>query len=169
MAGWPATFCCLVLSSLGDGGSQGTLCGPVAKGQVLSDGFDPLMNSGPAPVTIQAVSLADAHQLVLISADVIPITGSFLYGVHAGFPPAPKLDPGVLWAKRQPAVGAVILQSSHNHIANLLLVVKPTASTGTAAGVMFVYRAAGQAYQFRSQVKLIVAEGLPCPSAQPGP
>jgi hypothetical protein len=149
---------------LGERGSQGTLCSPVAKGQVLSDGFDPLMNSGKAPATIEAVSLADPRHLVLLTAYVVPITGGFLYGVHAGFPPAPELDPGVLWSKRQLAVGAIIPHSGTNHLANLLLVVKPTASTGTAAGVLIAYRVAGQLYQFQSQVKLIVEAGRQCPS-----
>ena len=130
---------------LGEGGSQGTLCSPVAKGQVLSDGFDPLMNSGRAPATIEAVSLADPHHLVLLTAYVVPITGGFLYGVHAGFPPAPALDPGVLWSDRQPAVGATVPHTGPDHLANLLLIVKPTASTGSAAGVLIAYRAAGQA------------------------
>jgi hypothetical protein len=136
----------------------------VAEGQVLSDGFDPLMNSGQAPATIEVVSLADPHHLVLLTAYVVPITGGFLYGVHSGFPPAPELDPGVLWSKRQLAVGASIPHSSSNHLANLLLVVKPTASTGTAAGVLIAYRVAGQVYQFQSQVKLIVKAGRQCPS-----
>jgi hypothetical protein len=149
---------------LGEAGSRGTLCSPVAKGQVLSDGFDPLMNSGKAPATIEAVSLADPHHLVLLTAYVVPITGGFLYGVHAGFPPAPELDPGVLWSERQLAVGASIPHSGTNHLTNLLLVVKPTSSWGTAAGVLIAYRVAGQLYQFQSQIKLIVPVGRQCSS-----
>jgi hypothetical protein len=149
---------------LGDGGSQATLCSPVARGQVLSDGFDPLMNSGRAPATIEAVSLADPRHLVLLAAYVIPIAGGFLYGVHAGYPPAAQLDPGVLWSERQLAAGASIPHSGPDHLANLLLVVMPTASTGSAAGVLIAYRVAGQVYQFQSQVKLIVKSGRPCSS-----
>jgi hypothetical protein len=163
-AGAGASSASIAAGPLGEGGSQGTLCSPVAKGQVLSDGFDPLMNSGQAPATIEAVSLADPHHLVLLTAYVVPITGGFLYGVHSGFPPAPELDPGVLWSKRQLAVGASISHSSRNHIANLLLVVKPTASSGSAAGVLIAYRVAGQLYQFQSQIKLIVEAGRQCPS-----
>ena len=131
---------------------------------MLSDGFDPLMNSGQAPATIEAVSLADPHHLVLLTAYVIPITGGFLYGVHAGYPPAPNLDPGVLWSKRQPAVGASIPHPGPEHLANLLLVVMPTARTGTAAGVLIAYRVAGQVYSFQSQVKLVVESGRQCPA-----
>lgn len=163
-AGASASSSAASAGPLGEAGSQGTLCSPVAEGQVLSDGFDPLMNSGQAPATIEAVSLADPHHLVLLAAYVVPITGGFLYGVHAGFPPATGLDPGVLWSERQLAVGASIPHSGINHLANLLLVLKPTASRGTAAGVLIVYRVAGQLYQFQSQVKLIVEAGRQCPS-----
>jgi len=163
-AGATASIAAVLAGPVGEGGSQGTLCSAVAEGQVLSDGFDPLMNSGQTPATIEAVSLADPRHLVLLTAYVVPITGGFLYGVHSGFPPAPELDPGVLWFKRQLAVGASIPHSSSNHIANLLLVVKPTASTGTAAGVLIAYRVVGQVYQFQSQVKLIVKAGRQCPS-----
>jgi hypothetical protein len=163
-AGATASAAAAAAGPLGEAGSQGTLCSPVAKGQVLSDGFDPLMNSAQAPATIEAVSLADPHHLRLLTAYVVPITGGFLYGVHAGFPPAPGLDPGVLWSERQPAVGASIPHSGPNHLANLLLVVKPTASSGSAAGVLIAYRVAGQLYQFQSQIKLIVEAGRQCPS-----
>ena len=98
-----AALGCLVLAGcstgpaspgpLGDTGGRGTLCGPVARGQVLSDGFDGLRNTGDAPARIEAVSLADPHGLRLLTAYVIPIAGDSLYGVRAGFPPAAALSP----------------------------------------------------------------------------
>jgi DNA-binding beta-propeller fold protein YncE len=113
-----AALGCLVLAGcstgpggpgpLGDGGTQGTLCSQVAKGQVLSDGFDALRNTGDAPATIDSVSLANPHGLRLLTAYIIPITGRSLYGVRSGFPPAAALDPGVLWSRRHLAAGATI-------------------------------------------------------------
>jgi hypothetical protein len=169
-----AALGCLVLAGcsigpsgpgpLGNGGDQGTLCSPVAKGQVLSDGFDALRNTGDAPATIEAVSLADPHGLRLLTAYIIPIAGHSLYGVRAGFPPAAPLSPGVLWSKRHLAVGASIPRSNGHHVANLVLVLKPTASTGTAAGTQISYRVAGQDYQLHTKIKLVVVVGQQCPS-----
>ena len=166
---------CLVLAScstgyagsgpLRDGEGQGTLCGPVPSGQVLSDGFDALRNSGQTPVTIKAVSLADPHNLRLIGAYVIPVAGSTLYGLRAGYPPVGGLDPGVAWSKRHLAAGATVPHSDASHVANLVLVVKPTAATGTAAGTRIDYRVGGQSYQFQTQIKLVVVVGKQCPSS----
>jgi hypothetical protein len=59
---------------------------------VLSDGFDSIENPGDAPATIQAVSLVDPHDLRLVAAYIIPISGHFLYGMLDGYPaPPPEL------------------------------------------------------------------------------
>jgi hypothetical protein len=149
---------------LGDGGEQGTLCSPVGRGQVLSDGFDALRNTGVAPVTVEAVSLADPHGLRLLTAYIVPVAGDYLYGVRAGFPPAAALNPGVLWSKRRLAVGASIPRSDGHRVANLVLVLKPTASTGTAGGTQISYRVAGQNYQLQTKIRLVVVVGRQCSS-----
>jgi hypothetical protein len=131
---------------------------------VLSDGFQAITNPGDAPATIEAVSLADPHDLLLLAAYIIPIAGDELYGVRAGFPPAPGLDPGVRWSQRHTAVGASIPHSHGPHVSNLLLVVKPTASTGTAGGVWISYRVAGRGFRFQTPLQLTVVVGRDCPA-----
>jgi hypothetical protein len=70
----------------------------------------------------------------------------------------------VLWSRRHLAVGASIPRSDGHHVANLVLVLKPAASTGTAAGTQISYRVAGQDYQVRTKVKLVVVVGHQCPT-----
>jgi hypothetical protein len=146
-AAWLAGFGGLVLAgcSTGAGGpgplavgeGPGTECAPVAQGQVLSDGSDAVSNPGHAPATIQAVSLADPHDLRLVAVYIVPITGDDLYGVRAGYPPALPLDPGVLWSQ---------------------------ASVGTAAGTQVSYRIGTTDYQFVIPIKVVVPVGRNCPA-----
>jgi hypothetical protein len=168
-----AAFGCLALAGcsaalngpgpLSAGDTSGQECGPVARGQVLSDGFEALQNSGTKPAIITAVSLANPHDLKLVTAWVIPITGTDLYGVRAGYPPAAGLDPGVEWSRRELAAGASIPRLVGQQVVNLLLVLKPAASTGTASGVRISYRAGGRDYQFQTKIKLVVLVGGDCP------
>jgi hypothetical protein len=44
------------------------------------------------------------------------------------------------------------------------LLVRATASTGSAAGTQISYRVAGQDYQVRTKIKLVVVVGHQCPS-----
>ena len=62
--------------------------------------------------------------LRLIVAYIVPIAGHDLYGLRPGFPPAAGLDPGVLWSRRQLAVGASVPHTDGFLVANLLLVLK---------------------------------------------
>jgi hypothetical protein len=175
-AAWLAGLGGLVLAgcSSGAGGAgplaigegPGTECAPVAPGQVLSDGFDEVSNPGNAPATIQAVSLADPHDLRLVAVYIVPIAGDDLYGVRAGYPPALPLDPGVLWSQRHSAAGASVVHSANpHHVGNIVLVLKPTASVGTAAGTQVSYRIGTTDYQFVIPVKVVVQVGRNCPSS----
>jgi hypothetical protein len=174
-AAWLAGFGGLVLAGcsagaggagpLAAGGGPGTECAPVAQGQVLSDGFDAVSNPGQAPATIQAVSLTDPHDLRLVAVYIVPVTGGFLYGVRAGYPPALPLDPGVLWSQRHPAAGASVVHSDNpHHVSNIVMVLKPTASVGTAAGTRVSYRVGTTDYQFVIPIKVVVPVGRNCPA-----
>jgi hypothetical protein len=87
--------------------------------------------------------------LRLIVAYIVPIAGHDLYGVRPGFPPAAGLDPGVLWSRRQLAVGASVPHTDGFLVANPLLVLKPTTSTGTAAGARTFIASVSEITSFR--------------------
>ena len=149
---------------LSGGSEQGTECGPVPHGGVLSYGGTALEYSGTGPADVTSVTLASPHDLRLLAAWVLPVTGeASLYGVRAGWPPAPGLPAGTGWAQRQPADGARIPGPASTRTVSLLLVVKPSGTVGTAAGILVSYRAGGQDYQFQTQIQLVVENGGNCP------
>jgi hypothetical protein len=95
----------------------------------------------------------------------VPITGDDLYGVLDGYPPAEHLDPGVHWAERQRANGARIPRSPGNDVTNLVLVLKPTASLGSAQGVDIFYGESGQQYHMRTATRVVISVGAQCPAS----
>jgi hypothetical protein len=145
----------------GGGGDPGSLCVPVGRNGVLSYGLDAFTNSG-GTATIERVALTDPHGLRIVAAYVVPVTGNTLYGVLSGYPPARGLPPGVLWDRRQRANGAVIPRSRGTQY-NLVLVLKPAATKGTARSVDVFYRAAGQEYHLRTTTRIEVLAGPACP------
>jgi hypothetical protein len=147
---------------LNDKGTPGDLCSPVPRGGVLSDGFEALTNTSKAAVIVRNVSLADPHGLRIVAAYIVPITGHDLYGVRSGFPPAAHLDSGILWSKRQRASGARIPPSDAGHVVNLVVVVKPANSGGTAKGIDVDYAASGQQYRMRTATGLHVVVNRQC-------
>jgi hypothetical protein len=136
----------------------------VPKGGVLSDGFEVLKNTSSSEVVVQKVTLVDAHALRIVAAYVVPITGYDLYGARDGYPPAPHLDPGVLWSKRQVAAGAHIPHSQGHHVSNLVVVLQPGVSGGTARAVAVYYQVSGQQYVMRTSTRIPVVVGEQCPS-----
>ena len=85
---------------------RNALCTPVRPGGVLTLGMDAFPNTGGSPATIERVALTDPHNLQIIAAYAVPLTGTNLYGVLDGAPPARHLPAGVQWAQRQRADGA---------------------------------------------------------------
>jgi len=51
-----------------------------------------------------------------------------------------------MWSRRHLAAGATVPHSGGNHVSNLVMVLKATASTGTANGTQISYRPAGRDY-----------------------
>lgn len=150
----------------GNGGTSGSLCTPVPRGSVLSDGFEALENHGSSAARITGVTLAAPHHgLTVLAAYVIPVTGDTLYGARSGYPQAGQMPPGEDWPDRHRAAGA---QVPAGQVANLLLVLRPAASGGTARGIDVYYEAGGRQYLLRTATSLQVVIGPSCfPLARP--
>lgn len=144
-------------------GSPGEQCTPAPRGGVLSYGFEVMTNTGEAAVTVSKVSLVDPRGLRIVAAYFVPISGNDLYGVRSGFPPAAHLDPGVLWSQRQRASGARIPHTPAGHYINLLAVIKPADSGGTAKSLEVDYTASGQQYRVTTPTALQVVINRQCP------
>jgi hypothetical protein len=71
----------------------------------------------------------------------------------------------VLWSGRHVAAGATVPHSDGNHVSNLVMVLKATASTGTASGTQISYRLAGRDYQFEIKVGAMIVVSRACPSS----
>ena len=144
----------------GNGGTPGSECTVVPRGGVLSYGFEALENHGAAAARITSVTLAAPHHgLSVLAAYVIPVTGHDLYGVRDGYPQAAQMPPGEDWPDRQDAAGA---QVPAMKVANLLLVLRPANSGGTAAGVDVYYEASGRRYLLQTATSLRVVIGPSC-------
>ena len=106
----------------GGGGDSSSLCVPVGRGGVLSYGLNAFTNTG-GTARIERVALTDPHDLRIVAAYVVPVTGNTLYGVLSGYPPARGLPADVQWDRRQRANGAAIPHSRGIQY-NLVLVLK---------------------------------------------
>jgi hypothetical protein len=144
----------------GSSGDRNALCTLVHRDGVLSYGLDVFTNSG-GPATIERVALTDPHNLQMIAAYAVPLTGNQAYGVLDGAPPERHLPAGVHWAQRQRAGGAVIPPGAQ---INLVLVLKPAGTKGTARSVDVFYRSAGQQYHFQTVTSIEVLVAKSCPS-----
>ncbi|HYV78547.1 MAG TPA: hypothetical protein VE979_10505 [Streptosporangiaceae bacterium] len=144
----------------GGGGDSSSLCVPVGRGGVLSYGLNAFTNTG-GTARIERVALTDPHDLRIVAAYVVPVTGNTLYGVLSGYPPARGLPADVQWDRRQRANGAAIPHSRGIQY-NLVLVLKPAGTKGTARSVDVFYRAAGQDYHLQTTTRIEVLAGPAC-------
>lgn len=142
---------------LTSGVTTGEECVPVRPGGVVSYGFEVLRNTGRAAAVITKIGLASASGLRILQAWAVPIRGHTLYGVLDGYPPYPHLPPGVEWASRQNADGAIIPRSQQRQVTNLVLVLKPTKRTGWAAGVQVYYSESGRKYYLQTHISIRLA------------
>ena len=147
-------------SPVATSGDRNEVCAPVRPGGVLTYALDSFINSS-SPATIERVALTDPHNLQIIAAYAVPLTGKNLYGVLDGTPPARHLPAGVQWAQRQRADGAIIPPGAYT---NLVLVLKPAGKKGTARSIDMFYRSAGQQYHFQTITSLEVLVARACPS-----
>ena len=69
---------------LGNGGTAGGICVPLAPGQPLSWGITYLGNTGGSDAVIEKVDLVNAKDARLAATYVVPITGLNEYGGLAG-------------------------------------------------------------------------------------
>jgi len=135
-------------SAVGVGGQ----CFPTPRGDVGTFADLSFGNSG-APARITRVTLADARHLRLVAAWIVPVTGTDLWGVFDGYPPhglaGPDGNPGVPgehWDQRQRAGGALVPHLRGQDQENLVLVLKPTATEGSAETEYVYYTSAGRRY-----------------------
>ena len=145
----------------GPSSDRNELCAPVHPGGVLTYGLDSFTNSGSVPATIVRVALTDPHNLQIIAAYTVPLTSTYLYGVRKGAPSARNFPAGFQWAQRQRADGAVIPPGVFT---NLVLVLKPAGTKGTARSVDVFYRSAGQQYHFQTITSIEALVAKACPS-----
>jgi hypothetical protein len=145
----------------GANGERNEVCTPVRRGGVLAYGLDAFTNSGGSPATIERVALTDPHNLQVLGAYAVPMTGTYAYGVLDGVPPGRHLPAGVHWAQRQRADGAVIPPGAQ---INLILVLKPAGTKGTARSIDMFYRSAGQQYHLQTNTSIEVLAAKACPS-----
>jgi hypothetical protein len=150
------------IGPFGNGGTPGAECVPVSSGGVITYGFEEFHNSG-GPAQIESVSLVSPHDLRVLAAWAVPITGHTLYGVWGGYPAPGDLSPGVQWADRQHADGAVIRHSDGSDVTNLVLVLKPDGRKGTASALEVLYESGGKQYEMTmpTSIEVIVAKSCP--------
>ena len=131
---------------------------------MLAFGLEEFRNGSSSTAVIQRVALAEPHNLTMLAAYAVPITGHDLYGVLSGYPPAKHLEPGVEWSKRQWANGARIPPTKGHDVTNLVLVLRPVGAKGSAKGVDVHYEVAGQQYLLRTATQILVLSGRECPA-----
>lgn len=71
---------------LGNGGTAGGICSPIAPGQVDSWGITYLGNTGSSDAVIEKIALVKPRNLRLVASYVVPITGYREYGDNFGYP-----------------------------------------------------------------------------------
>lgn len=141
-------------------------CVEVKPGHVLSYGFESFHNSG-GRLTITKVGLADDHDIRILRAWLVPLTGNDSYGVYDGYPPVRHLAPGVQWQQRRHADGAVVPHSRPQQLTNVVLVLKPLKKLATALAVIIYYKDSGRTYhlEFITSIRLEVGHT----QCKPGP
>jgi hypothetical protein len=146
---------------LGDGGTNAEQCMPSPQGQPVTTGIYHLANAGTSAVTIQSITLPNAHGLAATRMWLLPIyrdpkNGNFL-DAGAGYPYPPAFTAGVraAWAKRRPAVGATI--KPHQDLDLVFGLTRTTSKSGKSGGPVVAYTADGSSYTVAMKTSLMVA------------
>jgi hypothetical protein len=100
------------------------------------------------------------HNLRVLAAYAVPLTGNYQYGALRGAPPARHLPAGVQWTQRQRAGGAVIPPGVYQSGPGA----QAGRDEGNARSVDVFYRSAGQQYHFQTSTSIEVLVASSCPS-----
>ena len=144
---------------LGNGGSEGGICVPLAQGEPLSWGVTYLGNSGGSDAVIEKVDLVNAKDARLVATYVVPIKGLNEYGGLAGYPAGQHLESGVDWAARQGVPGGTVTPvHGHDH-ADLVTVILPTGPVAEAQAIDVFYREDGTNYHMQTHYRFVLLVG----------
>jgi hypothetical protein len=149
---------------LGPVEASGSVCEQGVTSHVFTDGWPFVVNSSQTPAVIDKVGLANPRGLSLITAWAVPQANDG-YGAAPGYPQAARmpLSPGLQWAHRHNAVGAIIRYKTHHPYTGMLFVVRLLAKRASATGVDIWYHVGSQHYHLRTVFGLIVlGPGLKC-------
>jgi hypothetical protein len=154
---------------LGDGGTPGGICVPIAPGRVMSWGITYLGNTGSSDAVIEKVALVKARNARLVATYVVPITGKNEYGQWWGYPPARHLPAGVDWRAHQRVPGASVAPAHGLEHADLVTVIQPAG--GPLAQVQAIdvfYRESGINYHMQTHWQFVFLVGqTKCPDDWP--
>jgi hypothetical protein len=154
---------------LGNGGTPGGICAPLASGQPLSWGITYLGNTGGSDAVITKVDLVNPRNARLVASYVVPITGTNEYGSMAGYPPPQHLPPGVDWGAHQRVPGARVPPAQGRDHADLVTVIQPT-GPGPLAEVQAIdvfYQESGTNYHMQTHYRFVLLVGTTCPDDWP--
>lgn len=166
---WSALIPAMNTGPLGNGGTAGGICAPLAPGQVLSWGITYLGNTGSSDAVIEKVALVNARNARLVASYVVPITGNNEYGSLAGYPPPEHTQPGVDWPAHQGVPGASVAPAHGRDHADLVTVIQPT-GTGPLAEVQAIdvfYQESGTNYHMQTHYRFVLLVGTTCPDNWP--
>lgn len=119
------------------GQNSGTLCDWATPGGVVQEGFEEFNDTG-GTVTVDKVALVDPRHLRLLAAWVAE--GNYPVGeaIGRGYP-----SPTKAW-KHIP--GAILHHTHGQEVINLVIVVKPSGTLGTATAINMYYESGGTHY-----------------------
>jgi hypothetical protein len=152
---------------LGNGGTAGGICAPLASGQPLSWGVTYLGNTGGSDAVIEKVDLVNARNARLVASYVVPITGNNEYGSIPGYPSARHLEPGVGWGAHQRVPGARVAPAQGRDHADLVTVILPTGPLAEVQAIDVFYQESGTNYHMQTHYRFVLLVGKACPNDWP--
>jgi hypothetical protein len=152
---------------LGNGGTPGGICAPVASGQPLSWGITYLGNTGGSDAVIEKVALVNPRNARLVASYVVPITGNNEYGSMPGYPPPQHLPPGVHWGAHQSVPGARVTPAQGRDHADLVTVILPTGPLAEVQAIDVVYQEFCTNYHMQTHYRFVLLVGKACPDNWP--
>ena len=152
---------------LGNGGTAGGICVPLAPGQVESWGITYLGNTGSSDAVIEKVGLVKARNARLVASYVVPITGNQEYGSWFGYPPPPQHQPGVDWSAHQRVPGASVAPAHGPDHADLVTVIQPTGPLAEVQAIDVYYQESGTNYHLQTHYRFVLLVGQKCTSNWP--